>query len=320
MVLREAGGTPERGMSFDAPNHRGIVQAMTPSTRLYFIVARKAPLAVVFRRGPSKEVELLTWNLETDELTGGQWLKGRIYERRADLSPSGRQLVYFAAKYRAPLKTWTAVSRPPYLTALALWPKGDGWGGGGLFDGEGRLSLNHRPDEMRLMDGFATNHRLKVSALGDASGWGEDDPIHHMRLLRDGWMLADVRTKSTMHELGAPHFHTFDPPIRYERTVGGEAAALTLEMSIQALHERDGAWYVLSYRLLRDSEVIRDLGRADWADADVDGNVILAQDGRLFRLALNLEDEVVSAALALVADLRAHRFENRPAPAWATRW
>ena len=91
------------------------------STRLYVLLARKAPIAVVFRRGPSKQVLLLTWNTETDELRQGQWFKGRIYERRCDLSPSGEKLIYFAAKHRGPHGTWTAVSRPPYLTALAMW-------------------------------------------------------------------------------------------------------------------------------------------------------------------------------------------------------
>jgi hypothetical protein len=51
------------------------------ATRLYFIVARKAPVAVVFRRGPSRQVELLKWNLESDQIEAGQWLKGRIFER-----------------------------------------------------------------------------------------------------------------------------------------------------------------------------------------------------------------------------------------------
>jgi hypothetical protein len=58
-----------------------------PDTRIQFIVARRAPVAVVFRRGPTRQVEVLTWDLTTDELTAGQWLKGRIYERRCDLSP-----------------------------------------------------------------------------------------------------------------------------------------------------------------------------------------------------------------------------------------
>src|SRR5689334_6204370 len=105
-----------------------------PSTRIYFLLARKSPLAVIFRRGPSKQVAVITWDTERHEFFLGQWLKGRIYEHRCDLSPSGQKLIYFAAKYGTEMRTWTAVSRPPFLTAIALWPKGDAWGRGGLFE------------------------------------------------------------------------------------------------------------------------------------------------------------------------------------------
>ena len=71
-----------------------------PATRLDVIVARNARRAVVFRRGPSREVLLSTWDLARDVLVHGQWLRGRIYTQRADLSPSGEYLVYFAAKHR----------------------------------------------------------------------------------------------------------------------------------------------------------------------------------------------------------------------------
>ena len=62
-------------------------------------------------------------------------------------------LVYFAQKIEGRTLqdteytyAWTAVSRPPYITALALWPKGDCWHGGGLFQDNKTLILNHKPD------------------------------------------------------------------------------------------------------------------------------------------------------------------------------
>ena len=83
------------------------------------------------------------YGLDHDRLEPGQWFNGRIYERRCDLSPDGDLLIYFAAKWQAPFETWTAVSRTPYLTARALWPKGDAWGGGGLFETPRVIGLNH---------------------------------------------------------------------------------------------------------------------------------------------------------------------------------
>ncbi len=57
------------------------------AVRLSVLLARDAPCAVVFRRGPSKQVLLCLWRTDTDEVIEGQWLKGRVYEHRCDLSP-----------------------------------------------------------------------------------------------------------------------------------------------------------------------------------------------------------------------------------------
>ena len=66
--------------------------------RLLVILAREAPVAVIFRRGPSKLVELIKWHTDIDTFERGQWFKGRIYEDCSDLSPDGSLLIYFAAK------------------------------------------------------------------------------------------------------------------------------------------------------------------------------------------------------------------------------
>ncbi len=70
--------------------------------RLHVILARKAAKAVIFRRGPSGCVCTIGWDLETDTFTMGQWLKGRTYEYRSDLSPDGELMIYFATDYRHP--------------------------------------------------------------------------------------------------------------------------------------------------------------------------------------------------------------------------
>src|ERR1041384_8508875 len=75
---------------------------MKTATRLFAILARKSPYAVIFRRGPSRSVLLIRWNTETDTFEHGQWLRGRIYERRCDLSPDGGLLLYFAANWHPP--------------------------------------------------------------------------------------------------------------------------------------------------------------------------------------------------------------------------
>ena len=54
--------------------------------------------------------------MKTNEFALGQWLKGRIYERRSDLSPDGKYMIYFAmnGKWNSIAKwSWTAISKAP---------------------------------------------------------------------------------------------------------------------------------------------------------------------------------------------------------------
>ena len=57
-----------------------------------------AQVAVVFRRGPTKQVRMILWRLDSDELERGQWLAGRIYPERCDISPDGRLVIYFGMR------------------------------------------------------------------------------------------------------------------------------------------------------------------------------------------------------------------------------
>lgn len=294
-----------------------------PSVRLFAILARSARRAVVFRRGPSKQVLLLDWNTETDELTPGQWFKGRIYERRADLSPSGDKLVYFAAKYRNSQDTWTAVSRPPWLTALALWPRGGAWGGGGLFDTESRLRLNHWGSAMALAPDFKLPPRFQVELLWEESGSGEDFPIWDMRLRREGWRGTEAKS-ARVYSTGTPSmFVTFEPAMTYLKPRPGRGAGgLELRMRILGIGEPNGPWYVTEYELIDEArEQQAALGRLDWADWDVTGELLFARDGRLYRLEPRRRNGALEAGEPReVADLRGHVFQRRLAPPHATRW
>ena len=125
----------------------GVRISSCPPCRLSFVFARSAPVVVVLRRGPSQWVEVIKWNTRDDSFEHGHWFHGRIYEGRCGLSPDGRLLVYFAMKAGCVDRsagyeqTFTAVSRPPYLTALAMWPTGGTYGGGGRFIDDRTLRL-----------------------------------------------------------------------------------------------------------------------------------------------------------------------------------
>ncbi len=203
---------------------------MTTGTgvRLFAILARRAPVGVVFRRGPSKQVLLIRWDTAYDRFEYGQWFKGRIYERRCDLSPSGEKLIYFAAKFKGPLYSWTAISKPPYLTALALWPKGDIWNGGGLFASERVVMLNHGPVSEPPVQGHIPKG-IDVKPLSLPRG--EDDQIYPRRLVRDGWRLRHQGTER-YHRNEKPMWITIEPPTLFVQEQPRGRREITLEMRI----------------------------------------------------------------------------------------
>ena len=140
--------------------------------RLHVLLASHAPLGVVIRRGPSKHVASVLWNRRRDEFQLGQWLKGRIYERRSDLSPDGTHMIYFAmnGKWTSESKgAWTAVSRAPYLKAIAMFPKGDCWNGGGLWTNKNSYWIN---DGCGRCCGQPARHRQRRDcwSINDPSG------------------------------------------------------------------------------------------------------------------------------------------------------
>jgi len=285
-------------------------------TRIWVLVARAAQNALVFRRGPAKEVLLLRWDMARDVFEEGQWLKGRIFERRCDLSPSGERLVYFAAKHKGKYPTYTAVSRPPWLTALALWEGFGTWGGGGLFADEDKLELNARAVTKPNEGGLAP--RLRVVPFGEHPGLGEDEPLSHVRLLRDGWTLAQA---GTLHRMDRPAkvYWTYEPPRVYRRAQGTKPGAI-LEMRIHGMHEVNGPWYVVEHAVLDARGLERaSLGRTDWADFDALGRLVFARDGRIHRVSREHVLAPESRAVELV-DLRPLRFTQRTAPPWAHEW
>lgn len=171
--------------------------ALTPTApaRVHILLARAAATAVVIRRGPSRQTCVLGWNRYSDRIEVGQWLRGRIYERRCDLSPDGRHLLYFAmnGRWASPSKgAWSAISRAPYLKALAFWPKGDCWNGGGLFVSDRDYWLNDAHGLHRLERDATRLRRVEAPPL--AQYRNECPGVYYPRLERDGWAFKHVRS------------------------------------------------------------------------------------------------------------------------------
>lgn len=321
--------------------HNGMLAvAEQPSARIHVILARKAPVGVIFRRGSSTWVHIVKWNTDTDTFEHGQWFHGQMYPRRSDLSPDGKLLVYFCAKwskrrieeaeqmldkkkagalthdFRLWLKrrpkaraeytyAWTAVSKPPYLTALGLWPKGDCWHGGGLFKSNRALWLNHKPlVAIPHKDHLPT--RLRVEANPDACG--EDNPIYSMRLERDGWeKIQDWKYGWA----GIGHgFKTQQPEIRVKVSSKNPRIKLLMNRSISVFKYRE------AFSVLNGEHAV-EIRKAEWADWDHAGRLVLARGGRLFACDVSAFPSVQETELVDLNPLKPEAFAS---PDWARRW
>ena len=251
-------------------------------------MARDAPVAVLLRRGPTNWVELIRWDTSNDTFERGQWFHGRIYERRCDLRPSGNLFVYFAAKHNPKqfqsdyTSAWTAVSRPPYFTALSLWPKGDCWDGGGWFEADRRLHLNHYGDPQPHPNHLA-HKKLQVET--NLCGRGEDLPIYNDILQAKGWTRHvsgnHPSSRAARETSGASPLRASDPT---NKVWFHSEAGLTLRMELENIDfQKPGGPYHFGHLVMReeDGEWLQVID-AEWADWDQQGRLVYSQHGKLY--------------------------------------
>ncbi|MBN2210597.1 MAG: hypothetical protein JW709_04300 [Sedimentisphaerales bacterium] len=164
-------------------------QAPFPA-RLHVLLAREAPYGVVIRRGPTRHTRFIGWNRADDTFEPTQWLRGRVYGRRSDISPDGKYLIYFAlnGKWKGEaLGSWTAISRSPWMKAIALYAKGNCWHGGGLFLDNRTYWLNDGYGHQVLLQSEAVVRDEEYEPEEDYGG--EDLDVYYVRLQRDGWQF-----------------------------------------------------------------------------------------------------------------------------------
>ena len=61
-----------------------------PPARLFCALSQNKEYNIVLRRGPSRQVAVFGWNRNNDTFQLGQWLKGKVYDHRLDISPEYR--------------------------------------------------------------------------------------------------------------------------------------------------------------------------------------------------------------------------------------
>lgn len=283
------------------------------------IPAQDAPVAAVLRRGPSDWCQLGRWDLAASTFQPGAWLRGTIRPQTCDLSPDGRWFAYTAVKYPG---TWAggpvyqAVSRLPWLTALATWALGTTYARGVRFTPEpGRNDLGP-PD--------AGDVAPLVARVGLALRRPEQFSVERDR----GWVEA---AGTPPREEGGPWDERREVELVKDRPDGGDGGR-TDGPTGPRLHVQGGYaafrtspdWYdpPLYHLSWPDREVV--LEGVQWADWDRAGRLLVATvDGRL-----QVRDVDVAAAadpggtarVRFEVDLAPSTPDPRAAPPEARRW
>jgi hypothetical protein len=276
--------------------------------RLAVFLAREVPVAVILRRGPNQWAQLVSWDRKTDRMTPGQWFHGQVYARRCDLSPDGRLFVYFAAKHGRPKEAdedeigeaWTAVSRPPYFTALALWTNLGSWYGGGAFESAGKLLLDTscglEPHPKYPVKGLRYEH------IGAATAPWE------RRLLLAGWRLVERGFDPRTHRrVGAREL--------WEKLHPGLPIKLCREIE-EPDFQRYGGPYGDTFWLESKGD-LQPLDRVTFAEWDGAERLVFVRQGKLY------EARIAGRSLGPEAEL--YDFnplspEEVTTPDWAKRW
>jgi len=302
-------GTARRG-------HDRLSTPQRSAPRLYVLLARAAPVALVLRRGPTGWFHLLRWDLDTLTVDPGAWFHGTIYPRRCEISGDGRLFAYFALTGRsAPWDTYYAVSKVPWLTALAAWRVGSTWTFGMEFLDDGSLAVPFDPpdppDQGRF-DGRIVTRVPRADTWVGGSPFDERDVANE---LRRGWEpLERGPDDRRMAELPIPdrsvHFL-----LRRERP--GDAST-ALVMAHAGVRPNAGFIEGVEVAYLLETAAgpvwLEDVGWSDW---DGHGRLLVATVGGEIQIR---EPGDGSWRPTWSHDLNGLEPDPREAPDWARSW
>jgi hypothetical protein len=242
------------------------------------------------------------WDLVSGDFQEGAWFRGTLYPQRCDLSPGGRWLCYFAFKHDSAWPagpTYNAISRPPWLKALAAWQEHGTWSRGFHFVTEpsvwevGDPTVGEAP--VRGVVGLRQTAPTQF-ATERRRGWRESAATPP----RDPEDMWDERRDVVM-EKPAP---------------GGGHSLLTVAGRFEAFRACPHLWppnpaaYQLLYR--KTCSVVEG---AQWADWTPDGNLAVATQGGALQIRDGMGERVLRESVLTEAQP-----QPTPAPAWAAEW
>jgi hypothetical protein len=275
---------------------------MSTPPRIFCIPARAAPIVAVLRRGPSRWFHVGRWDLANRVYESGAWFRGRLFPQKCDVSPDGRWFAYSAHMPNAQWRAGTiyeAISRLPWLHALAAWEAGSTYTRGVHFaDEPGESDLG--PPDMGNASPCLEKFALRVNgpaqfAVERRHGWSEADSSQP-RDPKDAW--DERRT------------------VRMKKRRPNGSASLQVEGSYAAFrdipHLREPPLYSLTER--NEMELLE---AVQWADWDGQGRLLVATTDGCLQVR---EGEVGQMTVTWEYDLSAEAPMPSPPPEWAHKW
>lgn len=255
----------------------------------------------VLRRGPSDWSHVGRWDVGRGLWEPGAWIHGNLYPQRCDLSPDGRWLCYFTlrgtAAWRAGI-TYVAISRLPWLTALAAWATCGTWTRGAHFTEDRGRSTIGPPSEG------------DVTPLLARFGLAATRPVSFAVERRRGWTETAGTPPRTPGDMWDER-----RPVTMEKARPGTDGAVRLAVHGWFAAFRSGLPGETLYAIV-EGGADRWLEGVQWADWDGDGRLLVAtNDGRL-----QIRDGGDAATVLWEQDLASLRPAPAPPPDEARRW
>lgn len=288
--------------------------------RIFFIQAREASKAVIFRRGPTEWTQMVLWDLEDDTFEFGQWIKKKIRPRRCDLSPSGQYLIYLVDNFEH-MQSRTVISRPPFWSAIAAWEHHDPlWGaGGGLFEDEQTVALNNiahaKPHPDWPIPDAITITAVKDSPSKEYDLWkGLINVLLNQRMVRDGWEQVEDKAfveQETKHNISRtvadfwleiyPEISEPIEPLLWEKKI----TKSTSLFCIGFYHSEHGKNFNTFYLGKKQDKV--KLKGVSWADVDHRNRIMATKNGGLYASKVAKDGSVEYTNLELLLDLNGQK-------------
>lgn len=260
-------------------------------------------MACVLRRGPSAWCHVALWRVDDGAVLHGAWLRATLYPERSAVSPDGRLLAAFVHDGRAsrPWQTYFAVSRAPWLHALAAWETAGTWTTGAHFESGTDLLLAGG-----CLSRDAPDHGTFPGSVTFAPVDTRWVRARLFRELRTGWTEA-AGEEPWLKALPAP-LEAHPDAVVVSRPgpedEGGDGRRLVLV----SLQERQREYYLVAGGA---AEPLEDVRCAEWGPG---GSVLAATTSGHLRV---LERD---GRVAWEYDMNRVEPDPRPAPPWATSW